>query len=359
MMPIHRIVTVSRLMIQCNRYSPVVTRNLVQINNYRLITTERTKSTKALKQEKEKLRTYIVQRYIEYVKNYTKLLESRFPTAMRMYRVFSVGIKDFLKDLKKYISLRIRVAREQGFTKMSRCDIELYQKMPSDMLRIAPVLLLSAIPFGNYVIFPLAFLKPKTLLCSHFWSIQQRAEFSLQDLTERLRSNRPVFRALQSKLDTIPDVEMKKKWRRVMALLGSGLHPTPEEVIECKELFTKEPYHLSNLSYNHLGYLLKMHGLRKSMFRRKKLKYRAFLLLEMDKAIIREGGVNSLSTDSLRNACQMRGLNSSHLSNQDLKDWLQQWLTVSQHADKNSYSLILHCPVFFAYNHPQNWVLIY
>lgn len=107
------------------------------------------------------------------------------------------------------------------------------------------------------------------------------------------------------------------------------------------------------------GYLLKMHGLRKSLFRRNKLKYRAFMLLEMDKAIMREGGVNSLSTDSLRNACQMRGLNSSHLSNQDLKDWLQQWLLVSQNADKNSYSLILHCPVFFAYNHPQNWVLIY
>lgn len=123
---------------------------------YRLVSTERTKSTKALKHEKEKLRTYIVQRYIAYVKNYTKVLESRFPIAMRMYRVFSVGIKDFLKDLKTYISLRIQVAREKGFSKMTRQEIELYQKMPSDMLRIAPVLLLSAIPFGNYVIFPLA-----------------------------------------------------------------------------------------------------------------------------------------------------------------------------------------------------------
>lgn len=73
-----------------------------------------------------------------------------------MYRVFSVGIKDFLRDLKMYISLRIRMTRDQGFKNMTREEIELYQKMPSDMLRIAPVLVLSAIPFGNYIIFPLA-----------------------------------------------------------------------------------------------------------------------------------------------------------------------------------------------------------
>lgn len=75
---------------------------------------------------------------------------------MNMYRVFSVGIKDFLQDLKTYISLRFKLIKDKGFTKMTRQEIELYQKMPSDMLKIAPVLILSAIPFGNYVIFPLA-----------------------------------------------------------------------------------------------------------------------------------------------------------------------------------------------------------
>lgn len=109
-----------------------------------------------MKTEKEKFRVFVVQRYIDYVKNYTKVLEVRFPTAVKMYRVFSVGIKDFLKDLKTYISLRIKVTRDQGFSNISRQEIELYEKMPSDMWRIAPVLILSAIPFGNYVIFPLA-----------------------------------------------------------------------------------------------------------------------------------------------------------------------------------------------------------
>lgn len=99
---------------------------------------------------------YILQRYIDYVKNYTKVLEVRFPTAMKMYRVFSIGIKDFLRDLMTYISLRMKIAKDKGFSNMSRQDIELYHKMPYDMWRIAPVLVLSAIPFGNYIIFPLA-----------------------------------------------------------------------------------------------------------------------------------------------------------------------------------------------------------
>lgn len=119
-------------------------------------TTQRNKHTHSIRNEKEKLRTYIVQRYIDYVKNYTQVFEQRFPSLAKIYRIFSIGIKDFLRDLKTYIKLRMKIAKNGGFSNMSRQEIELYQKMPSDMLRIAPVLILSAIPFGNYVIFPLA-----------------------------------------------------------------------------------------------------------------------------------------------------------------------------------------------------------
>lgn len=113
------------------------------------------------------------------------------------------------------------------------------------------------------------------------------------------------------------------------------------------------------INYSFQGNLLKMHGLRKGVLRVSKLKYRAFLIMEMDKAITREGGVNELNMEALRKACHIRGLNGSHLTNQDMREWLENWLLVSQNVDKQSYSLLLHCTIFFAYNHPQNWVLIY
>lgn len=76
-------------------------------------------------------------------------------------------------------------------------------------------------------------------------------EFSTQDLVERLKNNKPVFRALQAKLDSIPNGDLKDKWKNVVAQLGSGVHPTPEDILSCKELFAKEPYQLSHLTYNH------------------------------------------------------------------------------------------------------------
>ncbi|KAJ2954178.1 hypothetical protein O0L34_g2412 [Tuta absoluta] len=355
-MPLQRLMRISRFLALCS-HSNLTPKSAAQ--QCRFISVDRPKQTKALKNEKEKVRMYIVQRYIEYVKNYTPLLEKRFPTAVKMYRVFSIGIKDFLRDLKTYISLRLRITKDQGFSNMSRQDIELYHRMPSDMCRIAPVLILSAVPFGNYLIFPLAFLKPKLLLCSHFWSIQQRIEFSRQDLTERLRNNKPVFRALQAKLDELPESELKERWRRVLGLLGSGVHPRPEDLLHCKPLFTTQPYELSCLTYAHMGHLLKMHGFKKNVLRKKKLKYVAFILLEMDRAIEREGGVDALGAEALRAACALRGLHAAHLQPPAMRAYLQDWLDVSREVDRQSYSLILHCPIFFAYNHPQNWMLIY
>lgn len=55
-------------------------------------------------------------------------------------------------------------------------------------------------------------------------------------------------------------------------------------------------------------HLLKMHDMRAGFIRRRaRLRYRAKLLLEMDKAIMREGGVHNLPSDALRNACFIRG----------------------------------------------------
>lgn len=95
-------------------------------------------------------------------------------------------------------------------------------------------------------------MKPRTLLCSHFWSIQQKAEFSVQDLTDRLKNNKQVFRALQAKTNLVPSGDLKRQWKRIIGLLGSGVHPSTTEILDCKVLFSKEPFSLANLSYAHM-----------------------------------------------------------------------------------------------------------
>ncbi|KAJ8974215.1 hypothetical protein NQ317_018138, partial [Molorchus minor] len=312
--------------------------------------------------EAKKIRFYVLSRYMEYLRNYDKVLERSFPGAMRVYRVFADGIRDFMRDTKEYFKI-IRILNTPGlgnkFDKLLRREIELYIDMPKDMRKVAPVLLISALPFANYVIFPMAYMFPRHMLCSHFWTLQQKSEFNLLILKDRLSHNRPVFRHLQSQLNFLRNHHLYDCWADVLGKLGSGLQPSIEEILKCKELFMSEPYHLFYLSHNHIFHLVKMHDVHRGWFRRTRLADKAFLLKQMDKAIMREGGVHNLPVDAMRRCCSIRGLNPATLKNEEMIEWLEKWITVSNQVDKECYSLLLHAPILLGYNAPSNWILIY
>lgn len=172
---------------------------------------------------------------------------------MHVYRVFLVGVKEFYYEMKKYYKItRIANRSIDGLKALTRKEIELYHKMPKDMVKVAPVLLISALPFANYVIFPLAYMFPRHLLTSHFWSIQQRVEFQQISLRDRISNNRKVLRCLQSKLEQTKSSKDFEKWNYTLGLLGSGTHPTADEILSIKQLFTQSPYHLDRLTSAHL-----------------------------------------------------------------------------------------------------------
>ncbi|XP_044734349.1 LETM1 domain-containing protein 1 [Chrysoperla carnea] len=309
-----------------------------------------------------KIRSFVLGRYINYVKDYDKVLETRFPAAMRVYRVFMVGTKEFYTDLKSFLRIiKALNTSKDGFKCLKRNEIELYHKMPKDMVRVAPVLLLSAVPLSNYLIFPLAYFFPRFLLSSHFWSIQQRSEFAIMNLSKRLAHYKPVFRCIQERLKDIQPMEMHLKWAEVISLLGSGQQPTAHVINECKCLYDeKNVYHIKQLTKPHIKELLKMHNLRVGLFRRRRrLIDHAKILHEMDMAILREGGVTDMTCDVLKNALFIRGLNGTNMKHEDMIQFLNSWLCVSQSLDENNITLLLHLPILLAYNQPSNWMLIY
>lgn len=304
----------------------------------------------------------ILDRFVNYMNRYEAILTNRFPNAMKVYRSFMDGVKCFYIDVKEFL----RIVKLLYFTNVSihnlnRSELELYHSMPKDIMKIAPVLLVSTLPLANYVIFPLIFYFPRQLLTKHFWTIQQRAEFNVLNLRGRLTSNRPVFRHLQSKLYKVPNnAYLRDKWGRILGLLGSGQHPTVAEILECKELFLGRPYHLLYINQLHARHLLQMHDTLGGMFMQKtRLADFAKLLLLMDRAITQEGGLNNLNNDALRYACWLRGLNPTNMSTDDMVKWLTKWLSISEHVDKTCYSLLLHSPILIGYNEPNNWSLIY
>ena len=201
------------------------------------------------------------------------------------------------------------------------------------------------------------YMYPRHLLTSHFWSIQQRSEFQEIFLKERTSYNRKIFRFLQSKLEATHMASDFKTWNYVLGLLGSGTHPTAEEILSIKEIFTESPYHLNSLSSSHLSALCKLHGIHGMYLKCVRLSEHCYTMHHMDLAIKSEGGVHNLPTDALRHSCYLRGLNPSNLRNEELIAWLREWIRVSMVIGSENISLYIHLPILLSYNHPNNWKL--
>ncbi|XP_025833045.1 LETM1 domain-containing protein 1 isoform X2 [Agrilus planipennis] len=258
---------------------------------------------------KTKIRFYLLDQYSYYLDKYEKILEKQLPGAMKIYRIFMEGIKHFFRDFKEFI----KIYREVNFSTrdirtLELNQLELYDQMPRDMLKIAPVLLISALPLANYVIFPLAFYFPRQLLTHHFWDLKQKSEFRIYFLRKRLLHNRPIFRHLQTQLPNLRSHDLHKQWSHVLGQIGSGVHPTACEILECKDLFEGEPYHIYYISGNHVRHLIKLHDLHAGFLKRSRLVEQAALIQAMDKAIMKQGGVDELGMESLRTACFTRGI---------------------------------------------------
>lgn len=91
-------------------------------------------------------------------------------------------------------SLRLLNSSKGNYAKLLRREIELYQQMPRDMMKVAPVIIFSALPFAFYVLLPLIYALPKQLLTSHFWTPEQKTKFEVEYLRDRLVHNKPIFR---------------------------------------------------------------------------------------------------------------------------------------------------------------------
>lgn len=164
-----------------------------------------------------------------------------------------VGVKDFYNDVKEYMKIIRRLnTSANGFKCLTRKEIELYHQMPKDMMKVGPVLLISALPFANYVVFPLAYLFPRHLLTSHFWNLQQKSEFTVLSLKDRLMHHRPVFRHLQEQLKSVKSHKSYEPWKKILGMLGSGVQPSIEEILECQDLFADKPYSIAYLKRSHV-----------------------------------------------------------------------------------------------------------
>ncbi|KAG4079683.1 hypothetical protein HA402_009069 [Bradysia odoriphaga] len=309
---------------------------------------------------RQNVQGYFLTKYINYVANYEKVLEKRFPAAMNVYRTFVIGMRDLYRDMKEFVKVyKIANTSELHLRALTRRELEVYHQLPKDMKKVAPVFLISALPLANYVIFPLAYMYPRTFLSTQFWSIQQKSRFETEFLRERLQYNMRVLRFMQTKLDESKNDPQYKQLKSILGMLGSGLHPSVEQLLEINDVFTRKPFNLVTLPGSHLKNLCGLHGIHKGWRKCMRLAKHAFVIHHIDLAILREGGVHNLPQDVLIHACRARGLNPTNLSTDMMVDWLKQWVDISTKIDGTNISLLLHLPILIGYNSPNNWILLY
>lgn len=107
----------------------------------------------------DNIRGYALKRFINYVKNYDKVLEKKFPGTMKVYRVFMDGVKLFYRDMIDHFKIRKRlVLHETEMNAMTRQELELIYRMPNYIQKMGPLLLVSAIPMAHYVTMPIAYV---------------------------------------------------------------------------------------------------------------------------------------------------------------------------------------------------------
>lgn len=93
-----------------------------------------------------------------------------------------------------------------------------------------------------------SYMFPKQFLSPHFWSIQQRFQFTTEMLQSRLYHQLPVLRFLQDRLKQLrTDEESYLRMRHVLGRLGSGQHATVDDVLAMTAILSRAPYSIESL----------------------------------------------------------------------------------------------------------------
>ena len=128
-------------------------------------------------QAKEKLFFRLLDYLPGYEKAVSKIVPEKF---VQVSRLFIRGVKLIFQDMKSFSSVHSILSGTQDPEKacltMSRQQLEIYETLPRDLLRVGPVIVLSALPMAQYAVFPIALMYPKKLLSHHFWTEEQKRD---------------------------------------------------------------------------------------------------------------------------------------------------------------------------------------
>ncbi|XP_037629169.1 LETM1 domain-containing protein 1 [Sebastes umbrosus] len=298
---------------------------------------------------------YISSRLQKVNTRYEGFLRRRFPRFYQLYHTFVEGFKLLFRDAKEVQRIKSRMFSDGvQFKDLSYREMEKLRQFRRDVLKAVPLVVISIPPFANYLVFLLMYFFPRQLLIPHFWTPKQQLEFRALYHSLRARHHRPVLKGLESTSQRVKDRQLQSSLKDLCAKVQSGATPEVSEILAVRRLFSGPPLGIHRMSVNqmrHVSPLLFLTPRLPGFLIGRRLNSHGLELLQLDRALSRLGA-HQLSEPELRQACYLRGLNSSGLSVGQHREWLSRWLQVSSSLKDSEVSLLLHSIVFLSANAP-------
>ncbi|XP_027700054.1 LETM1 domain-containing protein 1 isoform X1 [Vombatus ursinus] len=285
---------------------------------------------------------------------YNRFLERRFPRFYVLYSLFIKGFQMLLADAKKARRIKTFMTQKKlMFHQLSYRDMEHLRQFRRDVVKCLFLGIISIPPFANYLVFLLMYLYPRQLLIQHFWTSKQQLEFLDIYHSQRKKSHPEILNCLEKAIPSISNTALQRHFTQLCAKVQNGTHPGINDLLLLKSCFSVYPLDIAHLSIAHVKALSRAMLLTPhlpSVLLRYRLNKHTTVLHQLDKALKRLG-TGQLTAQEVKSACYLRGLNSTHLTEDWCRIWLEEWLQFSCSLKNAEMSLLLHATVLLSTNH--------
>ncbi|XP_069035122.1 LETM1 domain-containing protein 1 isoform X3 [Lepisosteus oculatus] len=262
------------------------------------------------------------------------------------------GFRLLFRDVKEIQRIK---AKNLSFQQLPYRDMETLRQFRRDIVKAAPLVLISIPPFANYLVFVLMYLFPRQLLIRHFWTPQQQLEFQQIYHRQRAQQCPAILGRLAREVPCVTNKPLQSQLLHLCNKVQSGAHPSVSEIQAVRRLFAGPPLGMNRLDAEHMRLLCSQLFLTPrlpAVLIRHRLWDHASKLLHLDRALSMLG-LHQLTDPELRQACYLRGLDSTCLSTNECREWLYQWLQLTTHLKVSEASLLLHSMVLLSINYPR------
>ncbi|XP_028393162.1 LETM1 domain-containing protein 1-like [Dendronephthya gigantea] len=260
---------------------------------------------------------------------------------------FYLGGKALFQDVKSTWKIRQKLRQNSwNYDVLQRSELWTMFKTQKNVKKTLPIIALSFLPVIGYLGPIIGFLRPRQFLSDHFWTEKQKKKFKALDSKERIECRNAIFHIIHEETKK-PGNEEHQLLHKITARADLDDDAPFEKTFSA---FSSGGFELNNLEHVHLKKLCSFWILRSlwpSFMLKRSLKNEMFVIHRDDIALAREG-VETLDEKQLKEACHVRGLDTSHTSQEDLQIWLKSWLELTKDVSDNETSYLAHHAVFKA-----------